>query len=178
MEKKNVNKLLVLKAFYLGRALSDHEDKNWAIDVINKAIEQLGEQPAHQSKVRLLFYLLLKAEINRQSDNVFEIREYAKEVATDLGGEIFHDFMLIENATQTLKRAYGLEKGFIADQGVKNNIEFKVVGFGYKKHIEYYDIACKAVGIDPNKLSDKDFNFLHKVTLTKMLESHCIKGIS
>lgn len=177
MGKNNVNKLLVLKAFYLGRALSDHIDKTWAIDVINRAIEQLSELPDSQSKVRLLFYLLLKSEINRQSDNVFETREYAKEVATDLGGEIFHDFMSIENATQTLKAAYGLEKGFIADRGVKNTITSKEVGFGYNKHIEYYDIACSAVGIDPNKLSDKDFDFLHKVSLTKMLESHGIKGI-
>jgi hypothetical protein len=177
MKKKNINKLLVLKAFYLGHALSDHENKKWAVDVINKAIEQLSEKHDRQSKIRLLFYLLVKSEINRQHDNVFETREYAKEVATDLGDEIFQDFMSIENATQTLKRAYGFEKGFIADQGVKNPIESKTVGFGYKKHVEYYDTACQAIGIDPNKLSNSDYNFLYKVPLTKILESHGIKEI-
>lgn len=177
LEKDGIHKLLVLKAFYLGRALSDHKDKTWALDVINRAIEQLKGLPDRQSKIRLLFYLLLKAEANRQSDNVVEIREYAKKVASELGGEVFHDFISIENATQTLKRAYGLEKGFIADKGIKNTIEAKVVGYGYDKHLEYYDAACRAVGIDPNKLSAKGFNFLHKVSLTKMLESHGIKGL-
>ena len=174
METNRRDKLLVLKAFYLGHKLSDHSDKVSALEMINKAINQLKQLKDSQSKLRLLFYVLLKAETNRHGTDVVETRKYAKELASELGGIIFEDFMSIENETQTLKKVYGINKGVIADKGIKTT-DIRVVGTGFNKHVERYDIACGAVGVNPNNLSAKELHFLHQVPLAKMLEAHGIQ---
>lgn len=172
MDKNRINKLLVLKAFYLGRAISEKNDFIWAIQEIDTAISRLELLHDDKSRLRLIFYVLLKAEARREFDDVLEIRKYAKKISSEIIEEIYDDYMRIENATQTLKKAYGLEKGYIADKGIKNSSGSRTVKNRNKITTEYYDTACAVIGININELSNKELNFLHNVSLVEMLKYH------
>ena len=57
-------KLLVLKAFYMGHAISEKKHTiSVALDMVETAIRKFAASEDSQSRLRLLFYLLLKAEI-------------------------------------------------------------------------------------------------------------------
>lgn len=166
----NAATLLVLKAFYLGRAISDKKQSiALALPMIDAAVDALGKNQDPQSRMRLAFYLLLKAEILRESSQVIELRARAQAVAPN----IFENFMAIEDATQSSAARYGMHEGVIADEGVKirRQAHWYLVG---KSIAEVGDFAMMALGVDERNISDKEMNFLHKVTLLDLLMHHGI----
>ena len=154
------HKLLVLKTFYLGRAISEKKTtKSQALDMIARAIAILEERADRKSRVRLLFYLLLEAEALRGSDAMYELREKAKAISSELDANIFEDYMLIEEITQTRKKAYGLHSGQISDQGVRSGMHVDWGFDGSRVWSVYSDDASRALGIDTECLSKKSFTF-------------------
>lgn len=167
-------KLLVLKAYYMGHAIAErNHNKYTALKMIDAAILTLEVNNDPQNRVRLLFYVLLKSEILRDDQQVVESRRRAKAIAEDMGGNVFDYYMAVENATQTKKKAYGMQKGVIADKGVQTTVRYTVTD-GYNVWVVSYDAACRALGVDERRLSEKELHFLHKVSLKEMLEKHGI----
>lgn len=168
-------KLLVLKAFYMGHAISEKKNNiSVALDMVDTAIRKLAATEDHQGKMRLLFYLLLKAEILREKPEVVEIRARAKEVSQQIGGHIFDNFMAIEDSTQSRKKVYGMQVGVIADEGIKPTVSY-TVSDGFNVWTVRYDAACRALRIDERRLTEKEDHFLRKVTLKEMLEKHGVE---
>jgi len=166
------DKLLVLKAFYMGHAISEKKHNiSVALDMANTAIQKFETTDGSQGKMRLLFYLLLKAEILRETPEVIKIRARAQEVSRQIGGHIFDRYMAIEDSTQSRKRVYGMQVGVIADEGIKPTVSY-TVSDGFNVWTVRYDAACRALGIDEQRLTEKEDHFLRKLTLKEMLEKH------
>lgn len=145
--------LLVLKAFYMGHAISEKKHNiAIALDMVEAAIRKFARSENRQDKLRLLFYLLLKAEILRETSKVVEIRALAKEVSQQIGGEIFDFFMAIESSTQPTASHIGDSR--VATKTAR------------------WNAACRALGIDERRLTKQENHFLKTVTLKKMLEKH------
>ena len=171
----DTEKLLVLKAYYMGHAVAQKKhNESEALKMADSAIAKLEQFSDSQSKVRLLFYVLLKSEILRETQDVIELRRRAKAIAEDIGGNVFDYFMAVEDATQTRKKVYGIQTGIIADKGVQSTVRY-TVSDGFNVWVVSYDAACRALGIDENRLSDKDRHFLYKVSLKEMLEKHGVE---
>lgn len=171
----DTEKLLVLKAYYMGHAIAQKKQiESVALKMAGAAIAKLEQSDDPQSKVRLLFYVLLKCELLRETQKVVELRKQAKAIAQDIGGHVFDYFMALEEATQTTKKAYGLQKGIIADKGIQTTVNY-TVSDGFNVWVISYDAACRALGVDENRLSNNERHFLHKVSLKEMLTKHGIE---
>lgn len=168
-------KLIVLKAFYMGHAISEKKHNiAIALDMVETAIRNFVASQDSQGRLRLLFYLLLKAEILRETPEVVNIRAHAKEISLRIGGRVFDYFMAIEDSTQSRKKVYGMQVGVIADEGIKPTVSY-TVSDGFNVWTVRYDAACRALGVDERRLTEKESHFLRKVTLKEMLEKHGVK---
>ena len=171
----DTEKLLVLKAYYMGHAIAEKKQNiPVAIDMVNAAIQYLEAHRTEENEMRLLFYVLLKAEILRETDEAIELRKRAKKISEKIGGNVFSYYMAVEEATQTKSKAYGIQQGVIANKGVQT-LESYTVTDGFNVWVVRYDVACRALGVDEHRLTEKESNFLQKITLKEMLEKHGIK---
>jgi hypothetical protein len=150
MDNKKRNRILVLKAFQLGNAISRHHERTPLLEVIDNIIKDLEKRDDQSSKLRLLFYVLLKAEINRDNPNVLETRKYAQILSSELDSKIYQDFMLIENETININKPISQSKSI--------------------------QTACRALRIDINEFEKSELNFLENTNLSQMLKAHGIKG--
>ena len=168
-------KLNILKAHYLGRSLAIHHNKNTALQMIDAAINQLKDNPEADKKHRLLFYLLLKAETLREEKDILPIRKLAKELSDSLDKvSTYSDFMNIQGATQTTKNVYGIEKGLIADRGIRTTETLFYLSDTGAWTSGVHDLACRALGINERRLSDDEQEYLHHTSLAEILEQENI----
>lgn len=168
-------KLLVLKAFYMGRAISEKKKSiSVALDMVETAIRKFAAMNDNESKLRLLFYLLLKAEILRETPKVVEIRASAREVSQQIGGSVFDYFMAVEENTQSRKKVYAMHVGVITDEDM-NRTDNYTPSDGSNVWTVRYAAACKALGVDGYRLTEKENHFLRDVTLKEMLEKHRVE---
>jgi len=144
-EKKE--KLLVLKVFILAHKISSKQtSKTMALDMVNVAINKLSGSIGKENTLRLIFYLLLKSEILRETDAVASLRKEAKSIAEKTRSDSFRMFMAVQEATQARSTDSGFQKDMFAN-----------------------------IGIDEQNLSEQECNFLFKATLKEMLEKHGIE---
>ena len=144
---ENIEKLLVLKVFILAHKISSKQtSKTMALDMVNVAINKLSGSIGEENTLRLIFYLLLKSEILRETDAVASLRKEAKSIAEKTSSESFRLFMAVQEATQTRSTDSGFQKDMFAN-----------------------------IGIDEQNLSEQECNFLFKATLKEMLEKHEIE---
>lgn len=169
--RPTVEELLVLKAYYLGRAAAGTPvRKAVALEMTDKAILYLGAQSDRQSQVRLLFYQLLKAEINRGDSDALTSRAHAQRTARALGSDMFEQYMSVEGATQSVTKAHGPGQGVVANSGVESR---KLGGSGLS--VGVYDVACRALGLDEGALTEAHWRFLNRTTLRDLLVKHGIE---
>ncbi|MBC8269353.1 MAG: hypothetical protein H8E36_11430 [Rhodospirillaceae bacterium] len=170
-----VDKLLTLKAFYLARSiLMKPQRVSDALKMIEVAVKALEKRTGNQEKLRLLFYILIKCEIHRESEECIDIRERAKGLSVEIRSKAYDYYMAIEEVTQTTKQVHGFSAGVIADNGVK--IESHRVGQDYFGNtFEYYhDYASATLGVELNSLRKQDLNFLKNTNLMEVLTHHGI----
>lgn len=168
-----VDKLLVLKAFYLGRRLlSNSKSVTDALKMIDAAIESLTKRDGDDEKLRLLFYILLRCEITRGTDQSIQFRQEAKNISNDIKSRSYEYYMIIEEATQSTKQVVGFSAGFIADKGVKEGGVRDFEDEYGNAFQSYVDPASNALGVDFKYISPKESHFLHDVNLMDMLRHH------
>lgn len=165
-----IDKIIALKAFYLGsdiRELTSKIEISEIIDKINKKIDNLSKEN-NKYKVDKLLYLLIKCDILRNDNNQDEIiflRKKSKDIADELESNIFIEYMKIIEATQTKNRVYGLSEGHIKNTGIT------------KRHptdpecLRFHDNAMVAVGLSETELNYELKNFLLKVKLSEIIEN-------
>lgn len=102
MWKTETEKILVLKAHYMGRMFVK-KDKNLQaiLDSINSAINELDHRNGKKDKIRQIFYILLKIEILRDSQDIIDLRKRAKEISEKMGSNVFNYFMAVQEVTSS-----------------------------------------------------------------------------
>lgn len=138
-----IEKILVLKAFHMGRVISDKKTYvSKSLEMINLAIKKFNNMADAESQLRLLFYVLLKSEILRDTESIVELRKYSKALASDLNSNIFDYYMLIEQASLSSSKVDGFQSGMINNVGFRTSIN---CSSNYDSNSLYsYDVACQA----------------------------------
>ena len=170
----DVERLLVLKAFYMGHAIAEKRtSRPSALSMIGAAIEQLKTRQDARDQVRLAFYHMLRAEILRHEADPLPDRQEAQRICEAFGSPMYTFFMAVENATQSVKKLYGIQQLVIADTGIKR-VHSEVVVSGWQAWVVRYDIALRVLGVSERDLSERDINFLEHVSLKALLDKHAI----
>ena len=140
--------------------------------MVNESIEKCGEK--EEFKTRKIFYLLLKCELNRDTDNVSEDRKIAKNFCGEGDFKIFFDnYMKIVKSTLSTKKIVGGG----AFSSIKNeetfdhetNLGFDNFGFFGSVRIE---TPLESLNLSLDDCSKKDLNFLQKTSLKTIIEKH------
>ena len=172
--RQDPHNLLILKAFQMGNRISESPSKTIALKMATCAIEQLRERTGDTEAARLFFYLMLKAEALRGSNEAGELRTEAKDVAEQVGGSLYEGFLSIIDATEgRVRLKEGLQKHMIVDPGVLTRGQVSVDG-PWGPMTVTYDRACAALGVKERELTPKELQFIHECSLKTMLASHKI----
>jgi alkylhydroperoxidase family enzyme len=165
-----VEKLLALKAFYLGHAAAEKAaSRPTAIAMVTAAIEQLSTLADRTSAIRRAFYHLLRAEILRHGGDPVPDRHSAQQLCTQINSSLYEVFMHVEQATMTTKKACGIQTLYAQDEGIKRT-QTNVVVNGFQASVFTYDLACRAIGVDERSFTEREFHFLRKTTIKDMLD--------
>lgn len=169
----SVSQLMALKAFYLGHGIASSKTYiTISCDMVDAAIRKFEGSDSPESVTRALFYILLKAEIQRGTPDALTLRAKAKMIAETRGSDVYRHYMSIEEATQTRSKAQGLETGIIANKGVQAVKKYSVENNRFSvSHVEF-DAALNALDLRESELEQNDVNFLRKVTLKDILDRH------
>ena len=107
-------KLIVLKAFYMGHAIAQrHTVKPTALAMVDAAIGHFRNSSGAAEKARLAFYHMLRAEILRHGGTPMEDRREAQRICHEIGSPLYEYFLAIENATQGKKRLEGIQEIYV-----------------------------------------------------------------
>ena len=169
----SVTQLMALKAFYLGHGIASSKTYvNISCNMVDAAIRQFEGSDSPESVTRTLFYILLKAEIQRGTPDALTLRAKAKMIAETHGSDVYRHYMSIEEATQTRSKVEGLETGIIGNKGVQAVKKYSVENNRFSvSHVEF-DAALNALDLRESELKQNDINFLRKVTLKDILDRH------
>jgi hypothetical protein len=166
-------RLLALKAFYLGRRIADSLTRDEAVNKITAGIRKLEARNGPNDPLRKIFYFALLAEIFRENGDATIYREAAQKEAGELSSEAFRFYMRIVDATETRRRVGGLGgEGYITDRGIRNERQATVLDNWDWFNDVTYDTATAAVGWDDRHLSKKDKDFLYDMSLREIMEKH------
>jgi len=173
-----IDKLLVLKAFYLGYQIREGDfNKDEALKMVNRAISFYGFQEKTFSKSELkrkLFYILIKCELLRHEDSITNLRVAAQELAKSIkNAEMYFDYMKIVEATIVIHRS----------PDIVNRSEYKGKTTLYNSPAWYVDTEDDGFenNISPftainvtEELTSSQTNFLYKVSLLDIMKKHKI----
>jgi hypothetical protein len=178
--KISTDKLLVLKAFYLGHRIRDAVDfKDAAITMVNHAISNLEHKHSHKDKTRMLFYYLILCELLRGNDDVFKYRLIAKNLAGSIDKEnVYSDYMSIVNETDSKLKIYGINKGFMFKQSIKsykNTLNSDVMlEWDNDLYWRGAELPFPAIGVSAYDLTERQSEFINSCSLKDVMSSHNI----
>lgn len=168
----DIEKLLALKAFYMGHAIAEKPAlREQALHLVGKAIEHFRQAASDDDRTRLAFYVLLRAEVLRVGGSPLPDRAWAKAICDDLGSPLYDHFMAVEQATQTTKRLEGIQSLKVVDDGVRRTESHEGTD-GLRTWLVRYDRAARALGVHLAALPESQQRFLKQVTLLELLDRH------
>ena len=107
----------------MGRVIAGEKGEiNSVLDSIDKAINELEFKEGKKGKLRQIFYIILKAEILRENQNVIDLRKRAKEISEKIGSNVYKFFMDVEDVTDSKNTVNGIQKGIISNYGIRNGL--------------------------------------------------------
>ena len=168
----SLTKLLPLKAFYLGFSLKDHADFARVLNMVDESIERCGEYESFQK--RKVFYLLLKCELNRDTDNVIESRKIVKTFCEEKDHiDFFNNYMKIVYYTLSSTNVVGGGgMSFVKNSGISDHELRSIIDEEGIPSVGRFDTPLEALGLHGYQCSKKESRFLHEVTLREMLDKH------
>ena len=160
-------KILALKAFYLGRAIAPRPiSRNRALQLLEDAIDQLQASNEPTNRIRLAMYYLIRAEITRGDELPIDDRLAAQTLCLDINSALFDYFMAVEQATQSKQRidTSDMVNLPIVDRGIQlRNTS------AWDSSLTQSDLALGALGLTYEDLSEQEGLFLEKATLKELL---------
>ena len=176
--KISTDKLLVLKAFYLGHRIRDAVDfKDAAITMVNRAISNLEHKHSHKDKIRKLFCYLILCELLRGDQNAIKYRLIAMNFASAIGKEnIYSDYMTIVNATDSKLKVYGINKGFFYKQPIASRERSLSGDAVFEWDIDTYwrdpsELPFPAIGINFYDLTESQADYINLGTLKDVMST-------
>ena len=170
----STDKLLVLKAFYLGYEIREkHEFEERALKMIDYAISQLSNKTNKSDLKRLLFYLIVKCELLRFNKTVASFRRKAREVAQDINKDtIYKDYMAMVDQTTLNPKTKDITQqtsysGPVSLKSSPTAIEDDMEGL-FEEPIPF-----TAIGIKYKELNAKGVSIL-EATLLDIMKAHKI----
>ena len=146
-------KLLVLKAFFLGRAINSKKNIcSIALEMIDAAINFHESKTDKKSKRRYLFYILLKSEVLGSTEESIELRKLALQLSQEIDefALVFKDYMSVKEKIESIPMSQDMAVG----------------------DIEYFTKAVlKALNLK-YEIGGREYKFLYKVSLRELLEKH------
>ena len=167
-----IAELIPLKAFYLGLSLRNNAISSKAKDLVDEAIERCGQGEDFSTKK--VFYLLLKCELNRNTDSIVRDREIAKNFCDKSDhSDIFLNYMKIVDATQSVKKVIGGGAMSMIKQGEVSEYEdaFAISDDGGVFQIRV-ELPLNSLDLTRNDLSEEDKKFLYKSSFSEILDKH------
>jgi hypothetical protein len=176
--KISTDKLLVLKAFYLGNRIREaSEFKDAAVIMVNYAILSLQKEIGLKNETRKLFYYLILCELLRDNQNVIKYRLIAMNLASTLGKEnIYSDYMTIVNATDSKLKVYGINKGFFYKQPIASRERSLSGDAVFEWDIDTYwrdpsELPFPAIGINFYDLTESQADYINLGTLKDVMSA-------
>ena len=168
----DLTELLPLKAFYLGFSLKDHVDLSRVLVMVDESVERCGE--SENLPTRKVFYLLLKCELNRYTNNVIENRKIVKKYCEEKDHiDFFNNYMKIVNSTLLSTNVVGGGgMSIVKSSEISDHEKRPIVDQWGNLSIGKFDTPLEALGLHGYQCSEKEFRFLHEVTLKEMLDKH------
>ena len=175
----NIDKLLVLKAFYLGYEIREnHFNEAEALKLVNRAIgyySSLNKPLSKPESKRRLFYLLIKCELLRHETTVENLRADAQELAKSIKSkEMYLDYMKIIEATILIHRS----------PDIVRRSEYKGKTSLFNSPAWYVDTEddgfannmspFAAINVSESMLTSKQVKFLYKIPLIEIMKKHNI----
>ena len=175
----NIDKLLVLKAFYLGYEIREnHFNETEALKLVNRAIGYyacLNKTLSKSETKRKLFYLLIKCELLRHEKNVENLRADAQELDKSIkSSKMYLDYMKIIEATLLIHRS----------PDIVRRSEYKGKTTLFNSPAWYVDTEddgfannmspFEAINVTESMLSSKQVKFLYKIPLLEIMKKHNI----
>ena len=168
----DLEKLLAVKAFVLGLAVSHSPGRDAALSIVSTAIARLSPPEDVKETTRLVFYHLLRAEILRHNGSPIADRSAAQQLCANIASSTYRWFMRIEESTTSRFREAGHERRLSAYGAIAKSPEADVPM--NLSSMQWCDFALRSVGEDPSILKEKDRRFLEQVTLRDILHKHGI----
>jgi hypothetical protein len=174
-----IDKLLVLKAFYLGHRIREaSEFKDAAVTMVNYAILSLQKEIGLKNETRKLFYYLILCELLRGNQNVIKYRLIAMNLASSLDKDnIYSDYMAIVNATDSRPRVYGINKGFIFKPTI-TSFKSHLMGDPMDEWSDLYWIGTElpfpTIGVSTCDLTEHQADFINSCSLKDVMSAHNI----
>ena len=166
------DQLLALKAACLGRAIAEAPVRRvTSAPLIASAIAHLAQFGSEVHRRRLVFYLLLRAEINRDSETPIEDRARAMGICQELRSNLYSYFMKIEEATQARRQLDGIQTLRVVDPGIHRTTMVEGKN-GFETWVTRHDLVFEALGLQPSMLKDSERRFVDSVTLADLLRKH------
>ena len=188
-----ITELIPLKAFYLGFSLQNNAILPKVKDLVDESIERCGQ--IEEFSTKKVFYLILKCELNRNTDSIARDREIAKnfcDKSDHLG--VFLNYMKIVDATELAKTVIGKKRGIVSpdqtssmgggvfpdslDTMSMTKQEERSHHKGRWIHTDEgqiqinYTLPLRSLDLSEYDLAEKDKKFLYKASFSEILDKH------
>ena len=188
-----ITELIPLKAFYLGFSLQNNAIFLPKVkDLVDEAIERCGQ--IEEFSTKKVFYLILKCELNRNTDSIARDREIAKnfcDKSDHLG--VFLNYMKIVDATEVAKTVIGKKGGIVSPdqtssmggiysdsldtmsmtkQEERSNHKGRWIHTDEGQIQINYTLPLSSLDLREYDLAEKDKKFLYKASFSEILDKH------
>ena len=164
-----VDKLLPLKAFYLGQSIANHRNSPEAIKMIDKAVVLCGDSEDFQ--IRKVFYLLIKCEVNRDSNWRSSDRDIARKFCKEIHHDILYEnYMKIVEITvsRTTVSDWSIVRPGRTHSGENSYHMFAEDESALRRHEPLF----RALGLSIRDCSEQNHKFLYDTSLIFILDKH------
>ena len=187
-----LTELIPLKAFYLGFSLQNNAILPKVKDLVDEAIERCGQ--IEEFSTKKVFYLILKCELNRNTDSIARDREIAKnfcDKSDHLG--VFLNYMKIVDATELAKTVIGKTRSMVSPDQASSIVGMTIDSLDTMSMIKQearsdhkgrwirtdegevkvnYTLPLSSLDLLEHDLAEKDKKFLYKTSFSEILDKH------
>jgi hypothetical protein len=175
-----IDKLLVLKAFYLGYEIREnHFNEAEALKMVNRAIDYYESQNRTFSKSELkrkLFYLLIKCELLRHKGSIQGIRALSQEFAKSINNtEMYFNYMKIIEETTLIHKSPDIVQ--MPEYKGKTSLQVSPSWLTDTEDGNFFHTGqtpFHALGIYNEDLSQKQRDFFYKSSILDIMKKHNI----
>ena len=167
----DLDKLLAVKVFYYGMLSAKNVDsRRTAITMLGSAVEQLTTQVDDQSRLRLAFYYLVRAELHRYEGDPVPDRQAAQNICESINRLLYLHVLDVVANTTTL--THGPKRtGLLSAYGSTSTAGAEAE----HSDLWWLEFSLRALGESLSSLTDVQKNFIEHKSLLDLFKKHSIQ---